>query len=189
MHKIYDDQIFEKYDPAIGLNHEYTDCVFKNSDFHDMTVEGGEFTDCSFVSCNLAMVRFENTVMGKVTFRDCKIIGVDFSKCSKYSFSVEFENCTLNYSSFYKNDLRKTHFEKCIMHEMSFTETNLTEAKFQDCDLYKTNFDRVNLEKADLTTAINYTINPEINHLKRTKFSMSGVAGLLSHLDIILSDN
>ena len=57
-----------------------------------------------------------------------------------------------------------------------------------ECDLDKAIFDRANLEKADFSTSRNYTINPEINRLKKTKFSMPDVVGLLSHLDIVLID-
>jgi fluoroquinolone resistance protein len=40
------------------------------------------------------------------------------------------------------------------------------------------------LEKADLRTAYNYSIDPSINKIKKAKFSLPGVVGLLSKYDI-----
>ncbi len=68
----------------------------------------------------------------------------------------------------------------------SFLEANLTSAMFVRCDLSKTIFERSNLEKADFTSSRNYSINPETNKLKKTKFSLPDVVGLLDNLDIII---
>jgi len=189
MREFFDDQVFDKYDPSVGYNHEFNACTFRNCDFSDVKFEAAEFIECTFVSCNLSMAKFENTVLNQVTFNNCKVLGVDFSKCSKFLFSVSFEGCILNYSLFFKNDLKNTSFKKCSLQEASFIETNLLSAKFIDCNLDKTIFDHANLEKADLSTSRNYSINPEINRLKKAKFSMPDVVGLLNHLDISIDMN
>ena len=45
-------------------------------------------------------------------------------------------------------------------------------------------FENTILEKADFRTAYNYAIDPEINKIKRARFSSFGVAGLLQKYDI-----
>jgi hypothetical protein len=40
------------------------------------------------------------------------------------------------------------------------------------------------LEKADFRTSYNYSINPEVNRIKKAKFSTAGIAGLLCKYDI-----
>jgi fluoroquinolone resistance protein len=40
------------------------------------------------------------------------------------------------------------------------------------------------LEKADFRTAYNYSIDPEKNRIKKAKFSIFGVTGLLDKYDI-----
>jgi hypothetical protein len=45
-------------------------------------------------------------------------------------------------------------------------------------------FENTNIEKADFRTSFNYSINPEINRIKKAMFSKQGVVGLLNHLDI-----
>jgi len=189
MKRTFDDQTFEKYDILQGLNHEFDNCTFQNCDFSNVSFASAELIDCTFISCNLSMARLDNTVVNQVKFTDCKVLGIDFSKCSKFLFSVAFENCTLKYSLFFKNDLKNTVFKKCMLQEVSFIETNLIAARFLDCDLDKAVFDRANLEKADFTSSHNYSINPETNKLKKTKFSMPDVLGLLGHLDIEIIEN
>jgi hypothetical protein len=47
-------------------------------------------------------------------------------------------------------------------------------------------FDNSLLEKTDFRTARNYSIHPEKNKLRKTRFSNDGLAGLLSHLDLLI---
>lgn len=66
------------------------------------------------------------------------------------------------------------------MHDTQFVNTELKGCSFDECDLKNTFFDHSNLEKADFTTALNYTIDPEINRMKNAKFSHFGLEGLLT---------
>jgi hypothetical protein len=50
-------------------------------------------------------------------------------------------------------------------------------------------FDTTNLEKADFRTSVNYSIDPALNRLKKTKFSLSEIYGLLYKLDIEIDKN
>jgi len=74
------------------------------------------------------------------------------------------------------------------MHEVDFTESDLADALFENCDLFRASFDRTILEKADLRTAINYSIDPDNNRIRKAKFSKSGLAGLLHKYDIQISE-
>ena len=90
----------------------------------------------------------------------------------------------LNFSSFYKLKLKKTHFQKCTLHDVDFTEADLGGALFDNCDLARAAFENTILEKTDFRTSFNYSINPELNRIKRAKFSKEGVIGLLDKYDI-----
>ena len=65
------------------------------------------------------------------------------------------------------------------MVEVDFSETDLVGSVFKNCDLSGTIFENTHLEKADLRTAYNYHIDPESNKLKKAKFSLQGLPGLL----------
>jgi uncharacterized protein YjbI with pentapeptide repeats len=63
----------------------------------------------------------------------------------------------------------------------------LSQATFNNCDLSRAVFEHSNLEKADLRNAHGYIIDPSINRIKKAKFSMTGVMGLLVKYDIEVS--
>lgn len=69
---------------------------------------------------------------------------------------------------------------------MDFTECDLAGAMFSECDLARATFDNTNLEKADFRSSYNYSIDPEKNRMKKAKFSLTGVVGLLDKYDIVI---
>ena len=82
--------------------------------------------------------------------------------------------------------MKNTQFIDCILKEANFTETDLTKSVFRICDLSNTIFDRTNLSNADLLTSYNFSIDPELNKLKKAKFSYQSLSGLLYKYDIII---
>lgn len=111
-------------------------------------------------------------------------MGVNFSISSNFLFSVSFTGCLLDYASFFKKKMPKTIFTDCLLKETDFEEADLSMAVFKNCDLQQARFIRTNLEKADLRSATNYSLDPEINKLKKAKFSYNGIAGLLDKYGI-----
>jgi uncharacterized protein YjbI with pentapeptide repeats len=70
------------------------------------------------------------------------------------------------------------------LNEVDFTESDLTASIFDNCDLNLATFDNSILEKADLRTSYNYSIDPERNRIKKARFSVAGISGLLDKYDI-----
>ncbi len=91
---------------------------------------------------------------------------------------------TLNNSSFYKTKIKNTSFKNTQLQEADFTECDLTNSLFDNCDLARTTFDATIIEKADFRTSYNYSIDPEINRIKKAKFSIPGISGLLDKYDL-----
>jgi len=60
----------------------------------------------------------------------------------------------------------------------------LTGADFNNANLDGAIFDGTILADADFTTASNFRINPELNTMKKAKFSIDGIHGLLDKYDI-----
>ncbi|MDP4292010.1 MAG: pentapeptide repeat-containing protein [Bacteroidota bacterium] len=165
---------------------EFLKCIFKDCNFSNGLLLNNEFADCQFVDCNLSMIKLDATALRNVSFKNCKLIGVDFSNCKDFLFCVSFENCILDYVYFFKKKLRDTIFKRCSIREANFADTDLTNAVFADCDLSMTQFEKSNLNGADFTSAYNYTIDPELNRMKNAKFSVNGLAGLLCKYEIIV---
>jgi fluoroquinolone resistance protein len=182
------DKVFEKvaYSGTGLTGEEFEACTFINCDFSDCDLSGSNFIDCRMVDCNLSIAKVRHVGMREVFFQNCKVAGVDFSNCLPLLFAVSFENCSLDYAVFIKNRLKKTIFKECSIREADFTEADLTGASFDNCDLTNTVFSRTNLSQADFRTSRNYSINLEKNTVRKAKFSFSGIAGLLSHYDIVI---
>jgi fluoroquinolone resistance protein len=182
-----ENQVFENYKFNEELN-EFSNTTFKNSDFSKFDFNSFEFVDCIFITCDFSMSVFDQIVLTRVKFVNCKMLGIDFGKSSKYLFSVSFEKCILSYCLFLKNNLKKTIFKECIIKEALFSDTDLSLATFIECDLTDTVFENNNLMEADFRTAENYSISPLGNKVSRARFSYPGLLGLLGHFDIVIEE-
>ena len=134
----------------------------------------------------MSMAKLTKTAFRDCVFTGCKLLGLHFDHCNDFLFAASFDNCILNLSSFYKLKIKKTAFKNSTLHEVDFSATDLSAALFANCDLSGAIFDTTILEKADFRTAYNYSINPEINKIKKAKFSVAGIAGLLDKYDIVI---
>lgn len=167
---------------------EYDHCTFNSFDFSDKDLSNFKFINCTFKDCNLSLATLNNTLFQDAAFINCKMLGLRFDNCNKFGLSFSFEGCQLNHSSFYKLKIKNTIFSNSQLRETDFVETDLTSATFNNCDLLQANFDQTILEKSDFRNSFNYSINPEINKIKKAKFSISGIPGLLDQHDIIIEN-
>lgn len=176
------DEVFDRID-ALEKG-EYENCTFNNCNFSDRDLSEYKFSDCIFNDCNLSLAKLNKTALRDVKFSNCKMLGLRFDACHELGLSVAFESCQLNHSSFYKTKIKKTVFRNCQLHEVDFAEADLTSSVFDDCDLVRAVFDHTILEKGDLRTSYNYTIDPETNRIRKARFSLPGIPGLLDKYDI-----
>lgn len=163
---------------------EYENCIFNSCNFSDSDLSGFKFTGCTFNACNLSLAKLSNTTFREIKFKDCKMLGLRFDTCNEFGLSFLFDCCQLNHSSFYRTKIRKTLFRNSQLEETDFAEADLTGAVFENCNLTLASFDRTILEKADFRTAYNYSIDPEVNRIRKAKFSVLGISGLLDKYDI-----
>ena len=163
---------------------EYESCTFIDCNFSNIDLSACNFTDCDFKGCNLGMAKLSNTVLNDVRFSDCKLLGLHFEDANKVIFAVSFKKCQLNLSCFYQLKLKKTKFQDCQLLEVDFSEADLTESVFDQCNFQGAVFDNTILEKADLSSSINFSINPNQNKIKQAKFSRTELAGLLDIFQI-----
>jgi fluoroquinolone resistance protein len=188
MDAFIEDQTFDKFDFTVSPPEkgDYDHCVFTNCNFASVNLSELKFIDCAFSGCNLSMAPLSQTVLRDVLFRDCKMLGVRFDEAAAFGLAVRFESCVLDQSSFYKTKMKKTSFVSCRLKKVDFTSCDLTQAIFDGCDLAEAVFEHTVLEKADLRTAFNYALDPEVNQLKKARFALAGVGGLLGKYRIII---
>jgi len=165
---------------------EYENCMFFNCNFSNTDLSEVKFLECEFTSCNLSLAKLANVALRDVKFKECKMLGLRFDQCNNLGLSIRVDQCSLNHSSFYKIKLKKTVFKSSQLQEVDFTEADLTESTFETCDLMHATFENTILERVDLRTAFNYSINPEINKIKKARFSLPEVLGLLDKYDVMI---
>ena len=184
------DQIFDKLDFTQEplAKGEYENCMFTNCNFEEINLNDIKFMDCNFQDCNWSLVQLNGTVLREVKFKDCKMLGLQFETCNDFGLLFSFENCQLNHSTFFQMNIKKTIFRNCQLREIDFSESNLSNVIFDNCDLAQAIFINTVLDKADFRTAYNYSIDPESNRLKKAKFSILGISGLLDKYDLIIEN-
>ena len=186
MSNIIENTSFEKqnYSKIALAKGEYDNCTFVNCIFSDSDLSNVNFTECEFQDCDLSNVNLKHTVLNDVSFSNCKLLGLQFNHCSDFLFSVSFNECNLSLASFYQVKAKGTKFSACMLHQVDFTEADVTNSLFNNCDFKAAIFERTMLEKSDFRTSYNYVIDPEINKIKKAKFSMPEVLGLLRKYNI-----
>ncbi len=177
------------YSGKIFTTGEYESCSFTNIDFSSQDLSSSRFLETEFKDCNFSNANLADVSLQAVSFFNCKLLGIQFVDCRAFNFSVRFENCILDLSSFYKMKLNKTIFSGSRLHGVDFTEADLTGSKLDNCDLLNTVFDQTNVEKADFRHAVNYSIDPESNKIKAAIFSMPEVTGLLDKYKIKIENS
>ncbi len=184
--QIHDDKTFEdiSYAEKITRDTEFNNCVFKKCDLSNSEFALCKFIDCIFENCNLSMIKWGRSTLSDVVFKHCKLLGINFSLCEDFLFSVKFESCMLDYSSFMSKKMPKTVFIKSSLKEATFTQAGISGSVFNECDLLGTVFNGTDLSSVNFSTAFNYIIDPELNNINKAVFSAAGLHGLLEKYNI-----
>jgi len=163
---------------------EYINCMFNNIIFSGANLTNCIFVDCTFNMCNFSNTDIDHCGFQEVSFIGCKLLSLSFYKVRPFLFSVNFNDCMIMNCDFHGLKMPKTEFLRGRIIENYFTNTNLSSSKFSESDLNKTIFKNSNLSKTDFRNAINYSIDPRLNHIEGAIFSNPDVIGLLDYFDI-----
>jgi len=166
---------------------EYERCSFSDSRFGSVDLSGFVFIDCSFSLCDLSNATLKNTAFRTVRFNQCKMIGLHFEDCATGLFSVGFDTCQLQLSSFHGHKMKATSFKNCRLSESNFSDCDLRKADFSNTELQLARFDNCQLEEADFRDAGGVELDPERNRLKGAYFNLQQLPALLSKYQIRIS--
>ncbi|MEP2669533.1 MAG: pentapeptide repeat-containing protein [Cyclobacteriaceae bacterium] len=164
--------------------HNYECCTFKNCDFANADLSECKFIETEFIDCNFSNANITRASFQDVKCTQCKMLGLQFDKCNAFSFTIHFDHCQLNHSSFYQMKLNRSSFLNSQLESVDFTEADLKKVVLRHCNLLNATFDNTNLENADLSGSTHYAIDPEMNKVKGASFSLPEVVGLLSKYNI-----
>lgn len=180
--RIFEDQVFEKKD-VIEIG-SYEGCSFIGCNLNNTDISARKFVNCVFEECDLSLAKVNHTFFQEVEFLNCKLLGIRFSECNTFGFSIRVAGGMLDHSLFYKLNVKNSSFEDVQLQEVDFTEADLSGIRFTNCNLIGAIFEYTNLEKCDFRTAYGFSIDPDKNKVKKAKFSIDGLPGLLDKYDI-----
>jgi fluoroquinolone resistance protein len=163
---------------------EYEKCTFLHCDLSAADLSNAKFLECAFMNSDLSNAKTAKTVLRDLEFKECKLLGIHFDQCNTFLLSMNVDQCKADFASFCKLALRKTRFRNSSFQEADFTGADLTGSSFDHCDLTRATFAGSILEKVDFRTAYNFSIDPERNRLRKAKFSIAGLPGLVQKYDI-----
>ena len=126
-------------------------------------------------STHLEGCRFQD-----ILFEESKIVGAEFHKCDKTFFSIRLEKSIVMVCNFSELKMKRTSFCGSKVKECYFNDTQLSESDFTKTDLEGTLFHHCDLSKADFRGAVNYSINPQSNVMKKAIFSAPEALALLT---------
>lgn len=171
---------------TVPLEEEYYRCTFLHCDFTEVIFGKTNFEECRFIGCNLSLCKISGTSWNHVEFEGCKMTGTNFAAANKFTFNVSFKECSMQYASFQGLNMDGTIFERCHIIETDFSQCKLKKACFASCDLTRSVFLMSDLESADFSTAYGFVINPNDNRMKKAKFALQGLPGLLTQYGVVV---
>lgn len=168
------------------LKIEFNNCNFVNCRIYKVKFKHCKFVDCAFTNCDMSMSQFPLSTFLNTKFEKCKLSGINWIDIDPTWFDISLTECVLNYSSFHSMELKGMKIHKCTALETDFMEANLSGANLTETDFNGSLFMRTNLAGADFTEAFNYSIDPRSNNIKKAKFTIPEVIGLLDAFEIEL---
>jgi len=190
----YFEESFKNVDlqDLVCVGTEFEECTFVDCNFSSATFERCNFANCSFTRCQLSLISLPYTRLFSVSFLECKLVGVDWTRAtwSEYhkDFEISFRQCILNDSSFFGLTLQALVLDECKVQDVDFREGDFSHAVMTYSDFSHSLFMRTNLQSADFTEATQYSINVLENKLQGAKFSKFEAVYLLESLGVELVD-
>ena len=72
----------------------------------------------------------------------------------------------------------------CKAHEADFRGANISNSDLSGTDFLNAQFNSTNLSQSDIRKSTNYNISPTENNIRKAKFSLPEVIGLLNFCEI-----
>jgi len=170
-------------EPGIFADREFSRCTFRSIQLHSTSWKSTKLEDCVLENCDLSRAQTAGLALREVTFKDCKLMGIDWSSVQSYP-SVSFERCNLSYASFGRLALNKTRFTDCVLTEANFIETQLADAIFDGCELSGTRFERCDLRRASFADTRGLLLDPKSNNVKGTRIPVDAALRLAESLGL-----
>jgi uncharacterized protein YjbI with pentapeptide repeats len=133
----------------------------------------------------MSMLQVTDSRFIDARFERSKMLGIDWTRAAR-PHGIAFQSCNISHSVFVELGLKGLELVESVAREVDFSGTNLTKAQLSQTDFLGSRFVHTDLSGADLSRAVNYSIDPTVNRIKKAVFSLPEAMSLLSAFDIVL---
>ena len=81
-------------------NKSFEDCNFIDCDFINCNWRNTSFINCEFKNCSLSNLNVHNCKLNEVLFVESKLVGLNFSSCKNYYFSLSWISAMCCFATF-----------------------------------------------------------------------------------------
>ncbi|MBY0014427.1 pentapeptide repeat-containing protein [Paenibacillus typhae] len=124
--------------------------LFKNVIISESSLRAIELTDVIFENCDLSNVNFSEAFIHRTEFRQCKMIGTDFTRARFQNVSVINSLC--DFASFRFSKLKLTAFGQCSLNSADYYQADFQKVAFEDCKIDQAVMAGVRLKDTDLSS-------------------------------------
>jgi len=164
---------------------EFFQCRFDGCQFLRTSFRKCRFEQCTFEKCDLSLLKVLESSFVGVRFLHTKMLGIDWTQAAT-PLTLAFHGSNISHSTFTRLSVQRMEMVECVAREVDFTGTNLTSANLGKTDFLGSRFVDTDLSYADFSKAVNYSIDPRANRLKKAVFSLPEAVSLLSAFNIVL---
>jgi uncharacterized protein YjbI with pentapeptide repeats len=169
----FKDETFDGLElPAASLEgKEFSGCTFRNLKLAESRWDGARLEDCVFDDCDLTRLVPGQIALRGVEFRRCKMMGIEWVGLAPHP-DMRFSDCNLRYCSFIALRAGKTPFVRCALIDASFVDMDLAASTFDDCQLEGARFEGCDLRGATFATSRGLRFDPARNRVQDVSIAL-----------------
>lgn len=162
---------------------EFTNVHFKDVKFNGSRFQRIFFKNCIFDNCDLSDSHFYEANLQNVSFNKCRLIGIVLTDARIQH--VHFNQSNLQLASFGYSYQRYVIYDECILEESDFYENDLKDIDFTNSQLTGINLSQTSLNKIDLSNTFFTHLTVGLTDLKgcivneNQAVSLAGLLGLV----------
>ncbi len=161
--------------------------IFRNVTIAESTLHAIELTDVIFENCDLSNVNFSDAFVHRTEFRNCKLIGTDFSR-GRFQ-NVRMVDCIGDFASFRFGKLKGTVFTNCRLVSSDYYQAVLTHVEFLECDIDQATLAGCRLKEIDLSDCSFTGVHVDIEDLAGCIISAEQAASFAGLLGLVIKSD
>ncbi|MEZ4470590.1 MAG: pentapeptide repeat-containing protein [bacterium] len=163
---------------------EFYGCTFVGCAWPDAQTTRWILEGCRFESCDLSLWRPVGCTFADVAFRECKLVGVEWTAVSPLRFEARFDACDLSLGRFSGLDLTHARFTDCRLREADLASVNLRRAALGGSDLEGAALEGADLRDADLRGATLPPLDLDATRLRGARVDVPTALAIVRELGL-----